>query len=230
MSKLSTKNITVGGDGVSKTLEPGTNLCKINGISLEEFQYKQDAYTVVLHLEGEDLGDGFQGFYIDKDRQELGRHKGKVGNVKGTEWAFADGETKSGIQVSRDMEMLKWLKQFCLSTGCGAWFDAQDEKHDTIESFYTAFNKDKPFSGKFFAFCIAGKEYTNRSGYTAYDLFLPKYSKDGVPVEDDNASPSKLIKFKPEEHIKKKKVEPVNEFGGDTSTPGISTDASDFDL
>jgi hypothetical protein len=39
-----------------------------------------------------------------------------------------------------------------------------------------------------------------------------------------------ILKFKPEEHIKKKKVEPVNEFGGDTSTPGISTDASDFDL
>jgi hypothetical protein len=228
--KLSTKNITTGGDGVSKTLEPGVALCKINGLSLEEFKFKDGAYNVILHLEGEDLGSGFEGFFIDKDRPELGKHKGKVGNVKATEWAFADGETKSGVQVSRDMEMLKWLKQFCVSIGCLAWFDSQDEKHDTIESLFAAFSKDKPFKDNFYAFCIAGKEYTNRGGYTAHDLFLPKYSKEGVPVELDNASPSKLLKFKPEDHIKKRKVEPVNEFGGDTSTPGISTDGADFDL
>lgn len=228
--KLSTKNITTGGDGVSKTLEPGVALCKINGLSLEEFKFKDGAYNVILHLEGEDLGSGFEGFFIDKDRPELGKHKGKVGNVKATEWAFADGETKSGVQVSRDMEMLKWLKQFCVSIGCLAWFDSQDEKHDTIESLFAAFSKNKPFKDNFYAFCIAGKEYTNRGGYTAYDLFLPKYSKEGVPVELDNASPSKLLKFKPEDHIKKRKVEPVNEFGGDTSTPGISTDGADFDL
>jgi hypothetical protein len=228
--KLSTKNITTGGDGVSKTLEPGVALCKINGLSLEEFKFKDGAYNVILHLEGEDLGSGFEGFFIDKDRPELGKHKGKVGNVKGTEWAFADGETKSGVQVSRDMEMLKWLKQFCSSIGCLAWFDSQDEKHDTIESLFAAFSKDKPFKDNFYAFCIAGKEYTNRGGYTAHDLFLPRYSKEGVPVELDNASPSKLLKFKPEDHIKKRKVEPVNEFGGDTSTPGISTDGADFDL
>jgi hypothetical protein len=228
--KLSTKNVTTGGDGVSKTLEPGVALCKINGLSLEEFKFKDGAYNVILHLEGEDLGSGFEGFFIDKDRPELGKHKGKVGNVKGTEWAFADGETKSGVQVSRDMEMLKWLKQFCSSIGCLAWFDSQDEKHDTIESLFAAFSKDKPFKDNFYAFCIAGKEYTNRGGYTAHDLFLPRYSKEGVPVELDNASPSKLLKFKPEDHIKKRKVEPVNEFGGDTSTPGISTDGADFDL
>ena len=228
--KLSTKNITTGGDGVSKTLEPGVALCKINGLSLEEFKFKDGAYNVILHLEGEDLGSGFEGFFIDKDKPELGKHKGKVGNVKGTEWAFADGETKSGVQVSRDMEMLKWLKQFCTSIGCLKWFDSQDEKHDTIESLFATFSKDKPFKDNFYAFCIGGKEYTNRGGYTAHDLFLPRYGKEGVPVELDNASPSKLLKFKPEDHIKKRKVEPVNEFGGDTSTPGISTDGADFDL
>lgn len=230
MSKLSTKNITTGGDGVSKTLEPGIVNCKINGVSLEEFSLKPGAYNIVLHLEGEALGEGFQGFYVDKDRPELGRHTGKVGNVKATEWAFADGETKSGIAVSRDMEMLKWLKQFCMSVNLLDWFDGQDEKHDTIESFFRALTNQKPYGGNYYTFCIAGKEYTNRSGYNAYDLFLPKFSKEGVPVEIHNASPSKLIKFKPEDHIKRKKAEPVNEFGGDTSTPGISTDGSDFDL
>jgi hypothetical protein len=68
MSKLSTKNIQTGGEGVSKTLEPGENLCKINDVSLEEFKFKTGGYEIMLHLEGEDMGSDFQGFYIDKDR------------------------------------------------------------------------------------------------------------------------------------------------------------------
>lgn len=228
MSKLSTKNIQTGGEGVSKTLEPGENLCKINDVSLEEFKFKAGGYEIMLHLEGEDMGSNFQGFYIDKDRPEVGRHKGKVGTVKATEWAFADGETKSGIPVSRDQEMLKFLKQLCVSIGCVNWLDTQDDKHDTIESLFKAFSKEKPYKDKFLRFCIGGKEYTNKGGYTAHQLFLPKYSKEGVPVEKDDVQTSKLIKFKPEDHIRKKKVESVNDFGGDTSG-GIST-GSDFDL
>jgi hypothetical protein len=228
MSKLSTKNIQTGGEGVSKTLEPGMNLCKINNVSLDEFKFKPGAYNIMLHLEGEDLGSDFEGFFIDKDRPELGRHKGKVGTVKATEWAFADGETKSGIPVSRDQEMLKFLKQLCVSIGCVAWLDAQDDEHDTVESLFKAFSKEKPYKDIFLRFCIAGKEYTNRGGYTAHELFLPKYSKEGVPVEKDDVKTSKLIKFKPEDHIRKKKVEPVSEFGDDTG--GISSSGSDFDL
>lgn len=227
MSKLSTKNIQTGGEGVSKTLEPGTHLCKINDVSIDEFKFKAGAYNIMLHLEGEDLGSDFEGFFIDKDRPELGRHKGKVGTVKATEWAFADGETKTGIPVSRDQEMLKFLKQLCTGLGCVNWLDSQDDKHETIESLFKAFSKEKPFANKFLRFCIGGKEYTNRGGYTAHELFLPKVSKEGVPFEKDDVSVSKLIKFKPEDHIRKKKVEPVNEFGSDTS--GINT-SSDFDL
>lgn len=225
MSNLSTKNIPTGGEGVSKTLEPGTSFCKINSISLEEFKFKPGGLNVMLHLEGEDLGTGFEGFFIDKDRPELGRHKGKVGTVKATEWAFADGETKSGIPVKRDTEMLKWLKQFCTSLGCLDWFDNQDEKHPNIESFFTTFNKEKPFAKSFYRFCIAGKEYTNRGGYTAYELFLPKYSKEGVPVEKDDVTVAKLIKFNPSEHIKKKKVENVPSFGAEHKDTG-----DDFNL
>lgn len=230
--KLSTKDIKVGGEGVAKTLEPGNQKCKINTVSLEDFKFKENSYHVILHLEGEDLGSDFEGFYLDKDQPELGRHAGKVGLVKLTEWAFADGETKSGIEVSRDQEMLKALKQLCIHTKCMDWLDKQENKHDTIESFYKAFAKDKPFKGRFFNFCIAGKEYTNKAGYTSYDLFLPKYSKDGIPVESLDTEPSKLLKFKPEDHIKKKKVETVSEFGDAPSAGSdiISNTGSDFDL
>ena len=224
MSNLSTKNIKIGGDGgVSKTLDPGINLCKINNVTIEPFKFKDGAYNVMLHLEGEDLGADFQGFFINKDNESLGRHKGKVGTVKATEWAFADGETKSGVPVNRNQEMLKYLKQLCTSLGCLAWFDSQDEKHPTIESFYAAFAKDRPFKDEFFRFCIAGKEYTNRGGYKAYELFLPKYSKNGVPIEKDDVQVSKLLKYNEADHIKRKKEEKVEGFGD-------SKAGSDFEL
>ena len=225
MSNLSTKNIPTGGEGVSKTLQPSVSLCKIHNVSIEEFKFKAGALNVILHLEGEDLGKDFEGFFIDKDRPELGRYKGKVGTVKATEWAFADGETKTKIPVNRDQEMLKWLKQFCTSIGCLPWLESQDDKHATIQSLFAAFDKEKPFAGKFYHFCIAGKEYTNKSGYTAYELFLPKYSKEGVPVEHDYVTVPKLIKFNPSEHIKKKKIENVSGFGAAETKID-----SDFDL
>ena len=191
--KLSTKDIKVGGEGVVKTLEPGNHLCKINNVTLEEFKFKEGAYNIILNVEGEDLGADFEGFYLDKDKPELGRYSGKVGTVKLAEWAFADGETKSG----------------------------------------KALDKDKPFKGTFYNFCIAGKEYTNKGGYTGYELYLPKYSKEGISLESTTASPSKLLKFKPEDHIKKKKVETVTEFGSSDTSSGsdiISSGGSDFDL
>jgi len=224
MNKLSTKNIKTDGEGgVSKTLEPGTNLCKINNVTLEEFKFLPGSYNVMLHLEGEDLGADFLGFFIDKGNESLGRHKGKVGVVKATEWAFADGETKGKVPVKRDNEMLKFLKQLCTSLGCLEWLNAQEEKHSTIESYYTALAKDKPFGSTFFRFCIGGKEYTNRGGYKAHELFLPKYSKVGVPIERDDVQTSKLIKYNPAEHIKRKKEEKVEGFG--EAKPG-----NDFEL
>jgi hypothetical protein len=133
--------------------------------------------------------------------------------VKATEWAFADGETKGKVPVKRDNEMLKFLKQLCTSLGCLEWLNAQEEKHSTIESYYTALAKEKPFKDEFFRFCIGGKEYTNRGGYKAHELFLPKYSKVGVPVERDDVQTSKLIKYNPTDHIKRKKEEKVEGFG-----------------
>ena len=118
---------------------------------------------------------------------------------------------------------MKYLKQLCTSLDCLSWFDAQDEKHATIQSIYTAFNKEKPFGQTFFRFCIAGKEYTNRGGYKAYELFLPKYSKTGTPIEKDDVQVSKLIKYDEAEHIRKKKEEKVEGFGD-------SKAGSDFEL
>ena len=221
---LDTKNIKAGGDGgVPKTLQPGNCKCKINSIMLEEFKFKPGSYHIILGLESEDKGADFEGFMIDKNNESLGRHKGQVGKVKSTEWAYADGETKSGVAISRDADILKFMKNLCTALGINNWLEDQDGKHDTIESLMLAFDKDKPFKDKFINYCIGGKEYTNKNGYTDHDLFLPKYSKAGA------AYGAKVVTFDPVEHIRKKKAAPVNEFGNDDTTLSGPA-AGDFQL
>ena len=106
--KLNTKDIKVGGDGgVPKTLQPGNQKCKLNGARLEEFKFIPGGYHLVLILEGAPIEKDFEGFWIDKNDESLGKHAGQVGDVKASEWAYADGKTKSGIEISRDAEILK---------------------------------------------------------------------------------------------------------------------------
>lgn len=229
--KLSTKDIKTGGGGQSKTLEPGNQSCKINGVELEEFKLKPGAYNLILHMEGPDLGPSFEGFFINKDDESLGRHKGAVGRVKAGEWAFADGTTKGGVEVSRDQDILKFLKNLCTSLGIVKWLEDQDSKHDTIESLVGAFNSEQPFANKYMNYCIAGKEYKDKKGYTKYDLFLPKFSKSGVPFESATAKPSKLLRYNDADHLRKAKVTEVQNFGPGNDNPGLSSDASqDFTL
>lgn len=230
MSNLNTKDVKTGGGGTPKTLQPGNTTAKILAVTLEEFKFKPGGYHLVLSMEGKDMGPSFEGFFIDKAKPELGRHKGQVGKVKASEWAFADSTTKSGIAVSRDTEIMKFIKTLCASMDIVDWMDSQNDKHPTIESLVQAFNKDKPFQGKFLRFCLGGKEYMNKEGYPNYELFLPKFSKTGVPFESEKIVVSKLLKFNEAEHIKKKKVESVDSFGGGDSGEHTAAANTDFTL
>ena len=156
----------------------------------------------------------------DKNNESLGRYKGQIADVKASEWAFADGVTKSGIEIFRDQDILKFIKSLCVSMNINEWLVAEDDKHETIESLVTKFNNDKPFKNIVIDYCLCGKEYTNKNNYTAYDLFLPKFSKDGAPF-----GKTKVAKFNEDKHIRRKKVEPISEFGSDDSIAG-----ADFQL
>lgn len=220
MAKLNTKDIKSAGEGgVPKILQPGNVTCTINGVRLNEFTFIKGAYHLVLSLEGPAIGGDFEGFNIDKDNEKLGKHKGQVGDVKASEWAFADATTKNGNVIERDAEILKFLKSLCTALNINDWLVAQNDKHDTIESLVNALNKEKPFKGIELDYCLCGKEYTNKSGYTAYDLFLPKFVKGGSPFGKN------VIKFNPADHIRKKKAsESVTDFGGDSSNDLVSSD------
>jgi hypothetical protein len=231
MGKLGTKN--VGGDLSSKILEPGNHKCKIVGVKLEDAKYKPGALNLIFTLVGPEKDD-YEGFLIDKDKPELGHYKGQVGYVKATDWAFADGTTKSGIEVVMVDEILKFIKRLCEVTGCMEWYDAQDNLHDSIEDFVAAMEKEKPFADIIIDCCIAGREYMSRRGYLNCDLYFPRFSRTGVPVEKAGTKPSKLIKYDAEAHLKKAEPKEVEEFDNSTEemseTDGIPEGNTDFEV
>ncbi len=228
---ISTKNLKSSeGTGMPKVMGPGNVVCKINNISLEKPSYDPNAYFLQMNVETEPI-EGFEGFYIDKNNPEAGRYLGQVGRVKTSEYAYKDGTTKTGITVSRDMDILKVIQTLCKVTNTSNWMEDSDGKYETIEEFVTAFNDEAPFKDKFIRMCVGGKEYTNKEGYTNYDLFLVRTQRGMYNMENNTVaeSHSKLIKFDSDLHIKKKKVENVDSFGNE----GVQTSSSvssDFEL
>ena len=218
MSGLSTKNVKTGGEGgLPKTIQPGNTTAKMHGIKLDQppFMQAENGYFIILELEGPKPADDFEGFLVDKDNAEGPRFEGQVGRVKGSRWAFKDGTTKSGIAISRDEEIMKFIKNLCEALGCMDWWDAADEKHPTIEEFVEAFNTDAPFKGKEMKYCICGREYYNKEGYVNYDLYLPKFSKAGIPFEATDSKKNRILQFNAEEHIEKAEPKEVDNFGGE---------------
>jgi hypothetical protein len=179
---LSTTNLaTEGGSGLPKTIAPGNHTLKINSIVLEDFKFIDGAKHLVLNLETEAI-DGFEGFLIDKDNPEAGHYSGQIGRVKASQYAFADGITKSGVKVERDKSLMIFLKNLTNSLSISDWFLAQDNEHDTIEEFVDAFNSTAPYKDKYLEFCIAGKENEGKNGYTNYDMWLPKSVKGAYSI------------------------------------------------
>jgi hypothetical protein len=182
----------------------------------------------VLNVETEPL-EGFEGFMLDKENPDAGHYKGQIGRVKAGQYAFADGTTKSGVQIYRDNSILVFLKSICTTLDMLAWFDEQDNKHDTIEDFILAFNESAPFKDKFMDFCVAGKEYEGKTGYTNYDLYLPKSSKDGFAFA--KLGSGKNLLYSEALHLKKLEAKKVDSFGsGEDDFAVPNKVASDFDL
>jgi hypothetical protein len=204
---ISTKDIPTGGGGkVSKTLQPGNTTIKVNAIYLEEFRFAEGAYNIMLDCEGVDMGETFEGFFIDKANTTLGRHKGQVGRVRASQWAYQDKDLGE-IKINRDIEIVKFLGKFCDAVGCTDWLEKEDGKHETVESLVKALSEAAPFADKFLKVCLCGKEYENKQGYTNFDLFFPKF-KDGVPFENEEVEEnvSRVLTFDKASHIITKKA------------------------
>jgi hypothetical protein len=227
---LSTKDLVNenGGGGMAKTIAPGNHTLRINSVVLEDFQFIDGAKHLVLNVETEPI-DGFEGFLIDKDDESKGKYKGQIGRVKASQYAFADGQTKSGIKIQRDRSLMMFLANLSKATGIMKWFEEQDNKFNTIEDFVKNFSNNAPLKDKYLDFCVAGKEYENKSGYTAYDMWLPKAENNKYAYGEEGSE--RILKYDEAKYLKKLEVKPVDNFGDDDDdfpTPGKTS--SDFSL
>lgn len=224
---LSTTDLKEGGNGLPKTIAPGNYTLKVNSVYLDDFKFIPGAVHIMFNVETAPI-EGFEGFMIDKDNPEAGHYAGQIGRVKASQYAFADGETKTGIQINRDRSIMIFLQNFCKALNINEWFLAQDNKHDTIEEFIEALNTEAPFKDTYFDCCIAGKEYEGKSGYTNYDMWFPKSTKEGYAYA---VKGGKVLQYSETTHLVKMKVQNVEEFGNDADISDIPTrTASDFEL
>ena len=225
---LSTTDLPSGGNAMSKTFGPGNHTVKVNKIELEDFRFIEGAKHVLLYLETEPI-EGFEGFLIDKDNPEKGNYKGQVGRVKASQYAYADGETKSGIKIQRDMSILMFMKNLCKALGLESWFEAQDNKHDTIEEFIAAFNETAPFQDKYVDVCIGGREYQNKQGYVSHDLNLVKGEKNLYALS--TAGSDKVMPYNESTHLRKLDTTTTQAFDTDDDNLSMpAANAADFDL
>ena len=226
---LSTKDLVNenSGGGMAKTIAPGNHRLKINSIVLEDFQFIDGAKHLVLNVETEPI-EGFEGFLIDKDDESKGKYAGQIGRVKASQYAYADGQTKSGIKIQRDRSLMMFLANLSKATGIMKWFEEQDNKFNTIEDFVKNFSDNAPLKDKYLDFCIAGKEYENKSGYTAYDMWLPKAENNKYAYAEMSAD--KVLQYDETKHLKKLEVKPVENFGDDDEFSAPSRGSSDFSL
>lgn len=228
---LSTKGIKIS--GLSKTIEPGVHVLKINGVRLVRFPFMEsdEGYFLVLDVETRPIPN-FEGFFINKDDESLGRYEGQIGQVKTNRYYYKDGVTKTDVTISRDTEILKQIKNICVVTDTVSWFEKADDKYETIEDFVEGFNKSGIFKNKYLNFCIGGKEYERDGGFTSYDLFIPKLAKGRVAFEPENVKVSKLMAFNQTEHVIRQEHKPVDSFEDIpiTGDGELAVEASDDDL
>ena len=224
---LSTTDLGSAGSGLPKTITPGNHVLKINSIELEDFKFIPGAFHLMMHVETAPI-EGFEGFMIDKDDESKGRYQGQIGRVKASQYAFADGETKTGIKIQRDRSILIFLRTLAHTLQLDSWFVEQDGKHETIEDFVKEFSKTADFREKYLEFCVAGKEYEGKTGYTNYDMWLPKAEgkKYAFGAEQDDV----VIVYNETKHLKKLEVKEVKSFGDEDDVFHKPKTSSDFSL
>ena len=210
---LSTTDLTTeGSGGMPKTIAPGNHELKINSIRLDEFRFIEGAHHLLMEMETMPI-EGFEGFMRDRDDDSKGRYKGQIGRVKASQYAFADGETKSGIKIQRDRSVLMFLKNLSNALGINDWFTEQDNKHETIHDFVKAFNETAP--------------YQDKSGYLAYDCWFAKAQNKKYGYSPTAAT---VLTYDESKHLKKIENKPVESFGNDDDLSIPMKTSSDFNL
>lgn len=214
----------VAGTGIPKVIQPGNVVARLLDIKLEVPPYDSSAYNLMLSLETQPLGDGFEGLPIDKDMPSLGNYEGQVARVQSQQYSYSDYTSKEGKTTTKEEMLFRWIWTFAREIGVSETLKENDISGATIEDYL---ENAKPYlisKERWINFCIGGSEYENKAGYTQYRLFIVKPEKNryGFDLYKEGVA-SKAITFNESVHIKKKKPsEEVTSFSG--------RDSSDLDL
>lgn len=223
---LSTKDMATGGGKLRPLMGPGNAVVRINSISMDKTPWDADAYQIHLHVESEPIKGDFEGFLRDQNNESLGRYEGQIARVRMSPFPYKDATLDNGREISKDQEILKAMIFLSEVVGGRDKLDAIEAA--TIEDFIAKCNT--LFSNsEFFNVCLGSREWENKDGYINNDLYLPKLSRDGVPMEKLGVDNSRLIKFDKSTHVRSinKTSEPK---AATTFEPVSSNGASDFEL
>lgn len=225
---FNTKDMSAGSGRTKPVMDAGNNVIKINSISFDQTPYDVDAYNITLHVEGKPEEGDFQGFLKDPTNENSERYAGQVGRVRFSPYPYKDTTLPSGVEISRDNEVLKAM--IFLSEVLNKRDELDKIEANTIEDFMSQCNT--LFSNsEYINACLGGREWENRDGYINLDLFLPRMSKDGVPLEALDKENSRLVTFDSNKHIRKLQKK-QNDGGSETKSfePATSSVGDDFDL
>lgn len=190
-----------------KNLKPGNCKCRIVNIEMTN-GFNPDSVRINLYLEGEPLGEDFEGFFIDRNDESKGRYTGQIGRVRLDQYDFETKTitTRKGEQteIIKEIEIVKRLRALAAAYGLEEQFDQL--QHPTLEG-YVDLVKDLICNKGYIPFCLAGKEY-EKGGYTNYDLFLPKGKNNKFAFGADEKN---VLEFDPGAHIIRKKAAAVVE-------------------
>lgn len=196
---LSTKDMSVGSGKARPLMGPGNTVVRINSISMDKTPWDAQAFNVYLHMETQPVGGEFEGFLRDQNNESLGRYDGQIGRVRMSPFPYKDTTLDNGREISKDQEILKAM--IFVSEVLGKRDALDNIEAATIEDFIAKCNT--LFSNsEFFNVCLASREWENKDGYINNDLYLPKLSKDGIPMEALNTDNSRLITFNKSTHVR----------------------------
>jgi hypothetical protein len=234
------------GNYVSKILLPGTHKCRIIDLKLERPPYDKEQYNLIFVLEGEEVGDGFEGIQINKLDPSRGNYKGQIASVRSGQFGFKDWVYK-GKTISRDESIQNYLGSFLKQLGLLEKFQGLNIQCDTIEDLVAAIKNFICKADFWLFFTIGGqKYYKDGSEYPNYSLYFPKRTEGkyayALTAEDANFMP-----FNEAVHIYEKKVvednaEDVSGFSAfppaqdifntpaETSAPSFDNNVSDLQL
>jgi len=208
---LNTKSIETSSASskVAPVIKPGNHQLKINRIYLEEPRYQtpDKEYFLMLDVETAPVNDPeFKG-WTDPNGNP---YQGQIGRVKYSYYSFKNATLDSGTKIDMVEKILQALAILAQNLDAREVLDSVEE--ETLEAFVDSASAALCPTA-FLQFCIGGKEWENKDGYTNYDLFLPKPQKGAYPF--GSLESDKILTFDSNDHIvanKKAAREPINSF------------------